>query len=109
MAPEHRPPYFAAADGGDFLFTLMIWFLLLIVLGLGVLYFTLHAMPEKMAHQGNHTQLQLISLLAILALFTHNALFWVAALVLAAFRPPDLIGPLNSIAASLEKLTRREE
>ena len=108
MAPEHLPGYFAAADGSDSLFTMMVFFVLAIVLLLGVAYFTLHALPERMAHKGNSAQLQLISILAMLALFTHNNLFWVAALVLAAFRPPDLVGPLNSIAQSLQNLATRE-
>lgn len=107
MAPEHLPRFVAAADGSDYLMTFMIFFVVIVILGLGVAYFTLHAMPEKMAHHSNSTQLQLISVLAMLALFTHNNLFWVGALVLAAFRPPDLITPLNSIADSLRALTGR--
>jgi hypothetical protein len=43
--------------------------------------------------------------LALLALFTHNNVFWVAALLLAVVRWPDFSTPLNSIADSLEKLT----
>ncbi|ABV93727.1 hypothetical protein Dshi_1988 [Dinoroseobacter shibae DFL 12 = DSM 16493] len=112
MAPAHLPPYVAGADGSDFLMSFMVVFLIAVILGLGVAYFTLHALPEKMAHRSNAVQLQLISVLAMLALFTHNNLFWVAALVLAAFRPPDFITPLNSIAQSLRNLAggpRRDE
>ncbi len=108
MAPEHLPRYFAGADGSDHLFTVMIFFVVGIILILGVAYFTLHAMPERMAHKGNSTQLQLISLLAMLALFTHNNIFWVVALVLAAFRPPDIVTPLNSIAQTLQNLAGRD-
>lgn len=108
MAPAHLPSYVAAADGSDFLMSFMIFFLIAIILGIGVAYFTLHALPEKMAHKSNSTQMQLITVLAMLALFTHNNLFWIGALVLAAFRPPDLITPLNSIAASLQAMTKRE-
>ena len=42
--------------------------------------------------------------LAVLALFTHNHLFWVAALVLALIKIPDFITPLNSIASSLRNM-----
>lgn len=108
LAPEHLPGYLAAADGNDHLFTVVIFLVVGAVLFLGVAYFTLHALPEQMAHKGNSTQLQLISLLAMLALFTHNNIFWVIALVLAAFRPPDIVSPLNSIAATLQKLATRE-
>jgi hypothetical protein len=108
LAPEHLPGYLAAADGNDHLFTVVIFLAVGAVLFLGVAYFTLHALPEKMAHKGNSTQLQLISLLAMLALFTHNNIFWVIALVLAAFRPPDIVSPLNSIATTLQNLANRE-
>lgn len=109
LAPHHLPPYFAGADGGDSLFTVMVIFVVVIVLLLGIAYFTLHALPEKLAHKDNSAQLQLISILAMLALFTHNNLFWIGALVLAAFRPPDLVGPLNSMAQSLQNLVSREK
>lgn len=108
LAPDHLPQYFSAADGSDSLFTIMIILVLVVILLLGIAYFTLHSLPERMAHQGNSTQLQLISILCILALFTHNNVFWVLALVLAAFRPPDLIGPLQSIAKSLHHMANRD-
>ena len=47
--------------------------------------------------------------LAILALFTHNNLFWVAALVLALVKFPDFTSPLNSIAQSLRIMTETEQ
>lgn len=109
MKPEHLPHYLAAADGSDYLFSIIVVFTVIVVLGLGVGYFTLHALPERMAHKAHATQLQLVSILALLALFTHNNIFWVAALVLAAFRPPDILSPLNSIASSLRKMTADSE
>lgn len=109
MAPHHLPSFFAGADGSDPLFTIMVIFVVVIILLLGVAYFTLHSLPERMAHKANATQLQLISILCILALFTHNNIFWVFALVLAAFRAPDIITPLNSIASSLQKLSGKEK
>ena len=108
MAPHHLPPFFAGSDGSDSLFTAMVFLVVGVIALLGVLYFTLHSLPERMAHKGNATQLQLISILCILALFTHNNIFWVIALVLAAFRPPDFATPLNSIASSLQNLVNRE-
>jgi len=109
LAPEHLPGYIASADGSDGLFTTMVFFTIIVVILLGVAYFTLHALPERMAHKGNATQMQLISILAILALFTHNNIFWVAALLLAAFRPPDLLTPLGSIAQSLARMAARSD
>ena len=107
LAPDHLPPFVTAADGSDYLFTVMVFFVVGLILLLGVAYFTLHALPERMAHKGNSTQLQLISVLAMLALFTHNNLFWVAALAIAAFRPPDIVTPLNAIAQALQNMAGR--
>jgi hypothetical protein len=101
LAPHYLPGFLPGPDGSDWLFTaVMIGTVILVVL-LGTLYLTLHALPEKMAHRGNHVQLQLISILAVLALFTHNNLFWVIALAIAAIRVPDFMTPLQSIAESL--------
>ena len=61
-----------------------------------------------MAHKKRATQFQLISVLVLLALFTHQNIFWLAALILVVLDFPDLMTPLNSIARSLEKATGRE-
>ena len=106
LAPEHLPGYIVAADGSDSLFTIMTVFAVLLILGIGILYLNLHAMPEKMAHKSNHTQMQVVGILALLALFTHNNLFWVIALLVAAFRPPDFMTPLTSIATSLATIAK---
>lgn len=108
LAPHHLPQFFGKADGSDSLFTIVIFLLLGAIVLLGVFYFTLHSLPERMAHKGNATQMQLISILCILALFTHNNIFWVFALILAAFRAPDFVTPLNSMAESLRNIVNRE-
>ena len=78
------------------------------VFGFGVLYFTLHALPEKIAHGTSSTQFQLIAVLALLAMFTHNNLFWVAALLLATIKLPDFTTPLNAISRTLAEIRDRE-
>jgi len=103
LAPHDLPGYLAGPDG-DPLFTAVVWFLIITLLVVGNLYFKLHALPERMAHKQNNTQLQIIMVLAILALFTHNNVFWVAALLMSAVRLPDFTTPLKSIADSLQKL-----
>jgi len=108
LAPHHLPGFLPTSDGSDFLFAFVVVLVIAIVLGLGVLYFTVHALPEKMGHKANSTQLQLIGILSLLALFTHNNLFWVLALLLAAVRLPDFMTPLRSISQSLENLRFRE-
>lgn len=47
--------------------------------------------------------------LALLALFTHNNIFWVAALILALLKLPDFLTPINSMSESLKKLTKDQE
>ncbi len=103
-APHHLPGFLPGADGSDPLYTIVVVFLLLVLLGVGVVYFKLHSVPEHMGERQNSTQLQLISILSILALFTHNNAFWVLALLIAAIRIPDFLSPLKSIANSLTKL-----
>lgn len=108
LAPHHLPVFLPGPDGSDILFTVVVVSMVGMVFGFGIFYFTLHALPEKMAHRSNSTQLQLIGVLALLAMFTHNNLFWVAALLLAAIRLPDFTTPLNSISRSLEEFVARE-
>ena len=104
LAPEHLPRFIGGPDGSDPLFTVVIVLLVALLMVVGNLYFKLHAVPERMAHKHNNTQLQFITMLTILALFTHNNVFWVAALLLAVVRLPDLTTPINSIAKSLAKI-----
>ena len=51
-------------------------------------------------------QYQLVGILALLALFTHENIFWVAALILAVVQIPDLQTPVRSIADSLDTIKR---
>ena len=107
-APHHLPRFIPGADGSDPLFTFVVVTVVVLVMAIGIFYLKLHSLPERMAHRQNSTQMQLIAVLAVLALFTHNNAFWVLALLLAVVRVPDFSTPLNSIAASLEKISRRE-
>ena len=108
LAPHHLPVFLPGPDGSDILFTVTVVSIILIVLGFGVIYFTLHALPEKIAHGTNSTQFQLIGVLALLAMFTHNNMFWVAALLLATVKLPDFATPLNAISRTLEEIRDRE-
>jgi len=109
MATGHIPGFLPGADGSDPLFSGMVVFTIILVLFIGSFYFRLHAIPEHMAHSDNHAQMQVIGILCLLALFTHNNMFWVVALLVAAFRMPDFLSPLQSIAGSLESLKKLEE
>ncbi|WP_170410536.1 hypothetical protein [Ruegeria atlantica] len=104
MATGHIPSYVTQADGSDFLLTFMFIFTVLVIVLIGVGYFTLHSIPEKIAHESNHPQFQLVGILALLALFTHNGLFWVAAILVAGFQFPDVAAPLRAIADAIRSL-----
>ena len=108
LAPHHLPNYLPGPDGSDPLFIFIVVLVLILGLVLGAMYFKLHALPERMAHSQSSTQLQLIAVLAILALLTHNNVFWVGALMLAVVRFPDFITPINSIDKSLKTLAERQ-
>lgn len=104
MATGHIPRYVVAADGSDYLFSAMVVFFVILVVLIGVGYLTLHSVPEKMAHENNHPQFQLVGILALLALFTHNGIFWIAAVLVAGFQFPDFASPLRNIADAIRSL-----
>ena len=79
------------------------------VVSVGLIYLKLHALPEHMAHRTSKVQYQFVAVLALLALFTHNNVFWIAALLLALIDLPNFSTPMNSIALSLEKLSGRDK
>lgn len=103
-ATHHLPPFVTAPGETDVLFIVMAVFVLLAVIGIGIFYFKLHALPEQMAHRGQKIQFELVAVLALLALFTHNHAFWIAGLLLAFVPLPDFTTPLSSMARALERI-----
>ena len=79
-------------------------FLILAVVGVGNLYLHLHSLPERMAHKSKKLQFEIVAVLCLLSLFTHNHLYWVIGLFLALVDLPDFITPLRRIAGSVDKL-----
>jgi hypothetical protein len=107
-APHHLPSFIAGPGQSDWLMTVMAVFLLVAILSVGLVYLKLHALPEHMAHRTNKVQLQFVAVLCLLALLTHNHVFWIAGLLLALVELPDFSTPVNSIAVSLERLSGRD-
>ena len=103
-AIHHLPPFVTAPGQTDVLFVAMTIFVLLAVIGIGVFYLKLHSLPEQLAHRGQKMQFQIVAVLGLLALFTHNHAFWVAGLLLALVPLPDFGTPLSSMARSLERI-----
>jgi hypothetical protein len=106
-ATDHLPFFITAPGQTDGLFNAMIVFLIVVVFAVGLIYLRLHALPEHLAHGASKTQLQLVSVLALLALFTHNHIFWIAALLVALVQFPNFSAPLASMAQSLERMAGR--
>jgi hypothetical protein len=104
LAIHHLPPFVTQPGQTDVLFVIVAVMVLLIVIGLGVFYFKLHALPEHLSHGGQKVQFQIVSVLALIALFTHNHAFWIAALLLALVPIPDFTTPVASITRSLERI-----
>lgn len=103
-APHHLPGFITAPGDTDVLMIGVGIFLILAVLGVGNLYLHLHSLPERMAHKSKKLQFEIVAVLCLLSLFTHNHLYWVIGLFLALIDLPDFITPLRRIAGSVDKL-----
>ncbi len=103
-APHHLPVFITEPGGTDVLMVVAAVFLLIAVMGVGVLFLRLHTLPERIAHKSKKLQFELVAVLGLLALFTHMHIFWVAGLLLALIELPDFGGPLGRMAGSLEKI-----
>src|SRR3974377_2171840 len=104
-ASDHLPVFITAPGGTDVLMVVTAIFLLLFVFAIGILYFRLHALPERFAH--NKVQFQIVCVFALLAMFTHMHIFWIAGLLLALIDFPYLSGLLKRIAGSTEKIAAK--
>jgi hypothetical protein len=103
-APHHLPSFIVAPGDTDVLMIVVGIMLIAAVLGVGNLYLHLHTLPERMAHKSQKLQFEIVAVLGLLALFTHNHLFWVIGLFLAMIDLPDFSTPLRRIAGSVDKL-----
>jgi hypothetical protein len=103
-APHHLPSFITAPGDSDVLMVIVGIVLISAVLAVGNLYLHLHTLPERMAHKSQKFQFEVVAVLGLLALFTHNHLFWVIGLFLAMIDLPDFSTPLRRIAGSVERL-----
>ena len=103
-AASHHLPWFITAPGEtDILYTITTVLVVGTVFGLGVVFFRLHSLPERLGHK--KLQFEIVAVLGLLSLFTHVHAFWVAGLLLALVDLPDFQTPLRRIATSVEKLS----
>jgi hypothetical protein len=103
-ASHHLPVFITAPGETDVLMVITAVILGASVLGFGILYFRLHALPEHIAHKGQKVQFEIVAILGLIALFTHMHIFWIAALLLAFIDLPDFGGFLGRIAGSVERM-----
>lgn len=103
-APHHLPGFITAPGDTDVLMIVVGIILIGSVVGVGNLYLHLHTLPERMAHKSQKLQFEIVAVLGLLALFTHNHLFWVIGLFLAMIDLPDFGTPLRRIAGSVDKM-----
>ena len=108
IATTHVPFFITAPGQTDVLFNVTLVFLVVCVILTGVVFLTIHSLPERMAHKSKKILLDLIALLCLLALLTHEHLFWFAAIVLAFIDIPDFLTPVNRIARSVESMAGQE-
>lgn len=103
-ASGHLPSFITGPQETDVLMVATAVFLAIAVLMFGVLFFWLHALPERIAHKSKKIQFELVAVLALISLFTHMHIFWIAGLILAFIEFPDFGGSLGRIAGSVERI-----
>ena len=108
IATTHMPFFITAPGETDVLFNVTLAFVVACVILTGVVFLTIHSLPERMAHKSQKILLDLIALLCLLALLTHEHLFWFAAIVLAFIDIPDFLTPVNRIASSVATMAGQE-
>lgn len=102
LAP-HTLPWFVTAPGDtDMLYTITTIVVIVAVVMLGVFFFWLHSLPERMGHK--KLQFEIVAVLGLISLFTHMHIFWIIGLLLAVVDFPDFIGPIRRIANAAEKM-----
>jgi hypothetical protein len=103
-APHNLPAFITEPGHTDVLFVAMALFLLFAVLSVGLLFLRLHTLPERMAHKSQKLQFEIVAVLGLIALFTHEHIFWIAGLILALIDLPDFGSPLGRIAHGVETM-----
>ena len=103
LAP-HTLPWFITAPGGtDTLYIITTVVVVVSVVLLGVFFFWLHSLPERMGHK--KLQFEVVAVLGLISLFTHQHVFWILGLLLAVIDLPDFTTPLKRMAEALERIS----
>ena len=103
MSHPHLPWFITEPGQTDALMIAMGVFVVLFIFGFVVLMLRLHRIPMQMAQQ--KVQYQFVAVLCLLALFTQQNLYWIAALLLAVVDLPDFRGWFVRVADNVERIT----
>ncbi len=106
-APHSLPSFITAPGETDVFFVASTTLVVMIILLVGVMFFWMHSLPERVAHKSKKLQFEIVAILGLLSLFTHQHIFWVIALILAFIEIPNFSHPLRSMAHSLERISGR--
>jgi hypothetical protein len=108
IATAHLPFFITAPGDTDVLFNITLAFVVASIVGLGIFFWTLHSLPERMAHRSKKIQFDIVALLALIGLFTHEHAFWIAALLLAYIDFPDFLAPFRRMATAVETIAEQD-
>jgi hypothetical protein len=108
FATEHLPFFITPPGQTDVLYNITLVFIIAMIVLFGVIFLTIHSLPERMAHKTKKIQLDIVAVLCLLALLTNEHIFWVAALLLAYIDFPDFLTPFNRIAKATEAIAAQE-
>jgi hypothetical protein len=108
IATTHVPFFITPPGDTDVLFNITLVFVVASIILTGVIFLTIHSLPERMAHKSKKIQFDIVALLGLLGLLSHEHVFWVAALLLAFIDIPDFMTPFRRIAKSVEAIAGQE-
>ena len=98
------PSFITAPGETDVLMVVTAVILAVSIVMFGILFLRLHSLPEHMAHGSKKAQLEIVSVLCLIALLTHIHAFWIVALLLAMIDLPDFPGWLGRITGAVERI-----
>jgi hypothetical protein len=81
-------------------------FVVLFIFGFAVLILRLHRIPMQVAQQ--KVQYEFVAVLCLLALFTQQNLYWIAALLLAVVDLPDFRAWFVRLAENVERIASKK-
>jgi hypothetical protein len=105
----HNLPFFITPPGqSDVLYNITLIFVIAMIVLTGVIFLTIHSLPERVAHRTKKIQLDIVALLCLVALLTNEHVLWLVALLLAYIEFPDFITPITRIARATEAIAGQE-